>query len=242
MRRSSGGHAGFCQALRQLRNQHHVGVEPALLFGEGIDQRLVEPQRLADIADGAFAAISHHHRRQRGAVMAVFVVDVLDHLLAPLVLEIDVDVRWLIAFAADETLEQQVGALGVDLGHIQAITDRRIGGRAAALAQDVLLARETHNVVHRQKVHLVLEFGDQLQFVFHLLLHLGRNTLGVTLAHAFVGMATQGLHGCATQAIQGGQMFAGFGQRSQRQSVGAMVIGRVQLQLRQRQQGRGGLR
>ena len=78
--------------------------------------------------------------------------------------------------------------------------------------------------------------------MFHLLLHLGRNTLGVTLAHAFVGMATQSLHGCATQAIQGEQMFAGFGQRSQRQSVGAMVIGRVQLQLRQRQQGRGGKR
>ena len=43
-----------------------------------------------------------------GAVAAVFLVDVLDHLLAPLVLEIDVDVGRLVALGADEALEQQV--------------------------------------------------------------------------------------------------------------------------------------
>ena len=43
-----------------------------------------------------------------GAVAAVAVVDVLDHLLAPLVLEIDVDVGRLVALGRDEALEQQV--------------------------------------------------------------------------------------------------------------------------------------
>ena len=45
-----------------------------------------------------------------GAVAAVFLVDVLDHLLAPLVLEIDVDVGRLVALLGDEALEQQVAA------------------------------------------------------------------------------------------------------------------------------------
>ena len=47
---------------------------------------------------------------------AVFVVDVLDHLLAPLVLEIDVDVGRLLALLGDETLEQEIDLLGIDLG------------------------------------------------------------------------------------------------------------------------------
>ena len=49
------------------------------------------------------------------AVAAVFLVDVLDDLLAALVLEVDVDVRRLAAGGADEPLEQQV-----DLGRVDA--------------------------------------------------------------------------------------------------------------------------
>ena len=47
-------------------------------------------------------------RSQRGAVAAVGLVDPLDHLLAPLVLEVDVDVGRLAALLGDEALEQQV--------------------------------------------------------------------------------------------------------------------------------------
>ena len=63
-------------------------------------------------------------------------VDVLDHLLAPLVLEVDVDVGRLVALDADEALEQQVRAARVDLGDVQAVADERVGGAAAALAED----------------------------------------------------------------------------------------------------------
>jgi len=40
-------------------------------------------------------------------------IDVLDDFLAPLVLEVDVDVRRLIALLAEETLEQQIAVSGV---------------------------------------------------------------------------------------------------------------------------------
>ena len=66
------------------------------------------------------------------AVAAVLVVDVLDHFLAALVFEVHVDVGRLVAFLADEALEQRVAAYRVDLGDAQAIADGRVGGRAAA--------------------------------------------------------------------------------------------------------------
>ncbi len=47
-------------------------------------------------------------RGDAGVLAAVFAVDVLDHLLAPLVLEIDVDVGRLVALRRDEALEQEV--------------------------------------------------------------------------------------------------------------------------------------
>ena len=56
---------------------------------------------------------------------AVAAVDVLDHLLAPLVLEIDVDVRRLAALGGDEALEQEIDARGIDLGDAEAVADRR---------------------------------------------------------------------------------------------------------------------
>ena len=45
-----------------------------------------------------------------------FGVDVLDHFLAPLMLEIDVDVGRLLALLGDEALEQQVAGRRVDRG------------------------------------------------------------------------------------------------------------------------------
>ncbi len=54
---------------------------------------------------------------------AVAVVDVLNHLLAPLVLEVDVDVGGLGALLGDEPLEQHVLGLGIHRGDAQAITD-----------------------------------------------------------------------------------------------------------------------
>src|SRR6188474_936798 len=62
----------------------------------------------------ALRAITDHHGGERGAAAPVFPVDVLNHLLAPLVLEVDVDVRRLVALARDETLEEQAHARRVD--------------------------------------------------------------------------------------------------------------------------------
>ncbi len=66
-------------------------------IGEGGGDILRQAQRLADLADRHARAVVDHGRDDGRAVAAVAAVDILHHLLAPLVLEVDVDVRRLVA-------------------------------------------------------------------------------------------------------------------------------------------------
>ena len=72
-------------------------------------------------------------------------------------LEIDVDVRRLAALGGDETREQQIVFRRIDGGDAEHVADRRIGGGAAPLAQDPLLAREVDDVVDGEKIGRVIE-------------------------------------------------------------------------------------
>ena len=80
----------------------------------------IEAERLADVAHRALRAVGDDGGGERGAVAAVLRVEVLDHLLAPLVLEVDVDVGRLVALARDEALEQHRHARRIDLGDAEA--------------------------------------------------------------------------------------------------------------------------
>ena len=74
------------------------------------DDVVGEAENLGRLADRRARAIGRHRRGQAGALAAVARVDVLDHLLAPFVLEIDVDVGRLVALGRDEALEQKIEA------------------------------------------------------------------------------------------------------------------------------------
>ena len=126
---------------------------------------------------------------------AVALVDVLDHDLAPLVLEIDVDVRRLAAVGRDEALEQEIDPRRIDLGDAEAVAHRGIRRRAAALAQDLLRAGKAHDVVDGEEIGRVVELGDQREFVVEGLAHLFRNAVGITPARAFLGIGDQRLLG-----------------------------------------------
>src|SRR5207245_7030798 len=103
----------------------------------------------------------------------------LDHLFAPLMLEVDIDVGRLVALARDETLEQHLHTRRIDRGDAEAIAHRRIRRRAASLAENVPRARERDNVVDGEKERLVARFGDELELVLDqaadLLQSFGRN-------------------------------------------------------------------
>src|SRR4029078_5098069 len=81
------------------------------------DGVLGEANSLATLADCRAAAIGNHGGGDARAPAPVFAVDVLNDFFAPLMLEIDIDIGRLAPLGRNETLEQQGGAVGSDLGH-----------------------------------------------------------------------------------------------------------------------------
>ena len=164
------------------------------LRGQGAGDVFGQAERLADIAQRAAGAIADDGGAERRPVAAIGVVDPLDDFLAPLVLEIDIDVGRLFAFLRDEALEQQVVALGIDGGDAEHIADRGIGRRAAALAEDVPALRAKRTIeLHRQEIRRVAELLDQPQFMAQDLDDLVRHTFGIALRGAFPGELLQRL-------------------------------------------------
>jgi hypothetical protein len=86
--------ADLGETLRQLL----ALVPPGQRGGQRVDPRAVEAERAAGVAQCPLGPVGDQCRRQRRPLAAVFAVDVGDDLVAPLVLEIDVDVRRLAAF------------------------------------------------------------------------------------------------------------------------------------------------
>ena len=175
--------------------RHGLGRPAPQHAGERADGVLRQPERLADLADGAAGAVADHGRREAGAVAAVALVDVLDDDLAPLVLEIDVDVRRLATVGGDEALEQEIDAGGIDLGDAEAVAHRGIRRRAAALAQDLLRPGEADDVVDGEEIRRVIERGDQREFVVEGGAHLVRDAVGIASARALLGRGDERLLG-----------------------------------------------
>ena len=182
---------GVEAVLAQALGRDAPAVEPVLALRDGLDALQVDAERPADVAQRRARPVADDHGGERGAVPAVLGVDVLDDLFAALVLEVDVDVGRLVALDADEAAEQQRGAARVDLGDVQAVADQRVGGAAAALAEDLLAARPGDDVGHGEEVRLVLQLGDDGELVFDGLAVLGRQAERKALGHAFVGELAQ---------------------------------------------------
>ncbi len=135
----------------------------------------------------------HDGCADRGAMAAVALVNVLDHLLAPLVLEIDVDIGRLVAVLRNEAGEQKLALVRIDLGDAEAKAHRAVRRRAAALAENFFyFARIGDDVVDGEEIAGVVELGDQRQLLVQPLLHFVRNAvrkliLGITLRGAGPG-------------------------------------------------------
>jgi hypothetical protein len=158
--------------------------------------------RLAGIADRSAPAIADDGRRQSGTIAAIFRVDVLDHLLATLVLEIDVDIGRLATLGRNETLEQQIEARRVDRRHPEAVADRGVGRRAAALAEDAARPGEAHQILDGQEIGRVAKLGNEAKLVLEGAPHLGRQAARIAPARALPGEALQGRLGALARGPQ----------------------------------------
>src|SRR3546814_12084663 len=76
---------------------------PPDLRRQRLDQVLRESERLAYVAQRALGAVADDGRAERGVIAAIGLEHPLHDDLAPLMLEIHVDVRRLAPFLADET-------------------------------------------------------------------------------------------------------------------------------------------
>ena len=105
--------AGVEAERAQPRLAAFGAAEAPRLPREGAREIARKAERSGNLAGGGARAVGDHRRRQPGAVAPVSGVDILNDFLAPFVLEIDVDVRRLVARGGNEALEQNiVGARG----------------------------------------------------------------------------------------------------------------------------------
>ena len=188
-----------------------VAVTPYGL-GERCGYVLRQSQNLADLADGAARAVMHHGRADRSAMAAVAPVDVLDHLLAPLVLEIDVDVGRLAAIFGNEAGEQELGLVGIDLGDAEAIAHRAVGRGAAALAKNLLFfARIGDDVVDGEEIARVAELGDEREFVAKPLFDVVWDALRISVLRvAFLRSRPGQISRCCCAVLPGGTGSSGY--------------------------------
>ena len=117
----------------------------------------------------------------------------MDNFFAPLVLKVHINIGRLVTLTRDKALKQYAHARRVHLGHAQAVAHRRIGRRAAPLAQNAPAARKAHDVVHRKEVHLVLQFGNQRQLMLYLRAYVLGHACRVAYAPALFGVMAQRL-------------------------------------------------
>src|SRR5207249_5070958 len=98
-------------------------------------------QRLPNLARGAAPAIADHVRCHRRAVLSVATINFLDHRFAAVAAgEIKIDVRPAFAALVQEPFEDEMIFYRIDRSDSQAITNRAVGGAAAALDHDGVFA------------------------------------------------------------------------------------------------------
>ena len=151
----------------QVALERVLGIDPLEVvhhLRQPIDLRLSSDSDLAHLARGAPAAIGDHVGGHRRAVLAVFLVDVLDHALAAIAArQIEIDVGPLAALLRQESLEQQIHADRIDGGDPEAVAHGAVGGRAAPLDEDVLLPAEIDDVPDDQEVAGEIELLDEIE-------------------------------------------------------------------------------
>ena len=159
----------FSQGLFQrdaefVGHQGHDGVDPR-------DGQAQGPAHVADRRPGRQRA----ERADLGHVRhAVFFLDVLNHLAAPLLAEVDVDIGRLAAALIQKTLEQQVVLQRANVAQVQPVGDQRANARTAGRGLNALLAGETDKIPHDQEVVGEAQLVDHPQLAIEPGHHLGR--------------------------------------------------------------------
>ncbi|ERJ36251.1 hypothetical protein L810_0713 [Burkholderia sp. AU4i] len=161
-------------ALLKLRLLLHRVGDRHVLAGlerdqlrDTVGEHVAEIEHAADVAHGRLRGHGAEGGDLRHGVRAVFFLHVLDHAIAAVLAEVDVEVGHRHAFRVQETLEQQVVAQRVEVGNAERVRDQRTGARAAARAdRHAVVLRPVDEVRNDQEVagKAHLRDGPALEF------------------------------------------------------------------------------
>ena len=175
--------------LAQLRRGLQRAVERDVelvgdRLGDAIRLRVGQPHRTTRVADRGFGAQRPEGDDLRDPVVAVLARDVVDHLVPPRVLKVNVDVRHRHAVRVQESLEGQPVGERIDRGDAQRIGHDRAGGAPPAGGHDPLLPRESREVGHDQEVRRVPHAVDDPELVVEPMAHGIGQAFAVALGQA----------------------------------------------------------
>ena len=141
-----------------------------------------QAERLAHIANRRTRPVGDHFGRHRRMLAAVELVHVLNHLLAVLMREVDVDVGHLAALFAQEALEEQTARDRIDRRDPERVAHRRVGGRTAALREHAEPFSGVRDIPDHQEIAGQIHPGDDAELVLQLAFHFRIERPGIPFA------------------------------------------------------------
>ena len=139
-------------ALLERLVERHVERRRDLL-GDLVDVGERHLEHAADVAHDRLRLHRAEGDDLRDVLAAVLPRDVLDHLAAAPLAEVDVDIRQRHALGVEEPLEDEIEVERIDVGDPHAVGDQAAGRRPAARPdRNPLLARVADEVPHDQEV------------------------------------------------------------------------------------------
>jgi len=153
---------GARQTLRMRHTARIVHVERTCQAFHGCRR---EAQHAGHIAHGGTRAEGHQRAGHRGVVLPIAAIGVLDHFLAVVGSQVEINIRQRLALAGEEALEDQGVGYRVNGRDAQQIGDERVGGAATSLAADALLSRVAHQVPDDEEVVGQVQVGNHAEFL-----------------------------------------------------------------------------
>ena len=147
--------------------RHRIGRVHRDQLAQTIDLAIGHLQHAADIAANGARLQFAESDDLRDVVLAVALLDIVDHLVAPVLAEIDVEIGHRHALGIEEALEQQIEAEGIEVGDGERIGDERACARAAPRPdRDALRLGVFDEVGDDQEVARELHLDDDVELEF----------------------------------------------------------------------------
>ena len=186
-------------ALHRLPEAHSVGDQ----LGETIHLWRRQLEHPAHVADHQLRLHGPERHDLRHPVAAVGLGHVVEHLFAPNLAKVHIDVRRADPFRIEEPLEQQTVSERVDVGDAQGVGDEAARRRTAPRAhRDLPILGEAHEILHDEEIGRVPGPPNDVKFHAEALLVVGTRRPGTvhlggcepplqTLAGILLEMAVQ---------------------------------------------------